>query len=64
VRVDATQCPRISPAFLAQERRSLPPLWFESEYMCQFADTEDALFRYDDVMNAVTSAPLLWGGTL
>jgi Terminase large subunit, T4likevirus-type, N-terminal len=53
VEVNALACPRISAAFLAQERRSLPRLWFESEYMCQFAETEDSVFRYEDVMACV-----------
>ena len=26
------QCPRISPAFLAQEKATLPPLWYAQEY--------------------------------
>jgi hypothetical protein len=62
VEVNAYACPRISARFLDEERRSLPRLWFESEYMCQFTDTEDQVFPYDDVMNAVVDAPLLWGG--
>jgi hypothetical protein len=62
--VTAYDGPRISPAFLAEEERSLPRLWFASEYLCEFVDVEDQLFAYDDVMNAVVKAPLLWGGTL
>jgi hypothetical protein len=54
VKVTAEECPRISPAFLAEERRSLPPLWFASEYLCEFADTVDSVFTYADVMAAVS----------
>jgi len=54
VKVTAEQCPRISKAFLEEERRSLPPLWFQSEYLCAFVDTVDQVFRYEDVMGAVS----------
>ena len=64
LRIDATMCPRISKRFLDQERCSLPRLWFASEYMRQFVDTEDQVFLYTDIMAAVTDAPLLFGGSL
>ena len=54
--ITAEQCPRISPAFLAEEQRTLPRLWYQSEYLCQFVDTIDQLFGYDDVMGAVSAA--------
>jgi len=50
--VAAPDCPRISPAFLEEERQSLPPLFFESEYLCRFADTEDSVFRTEDLDKA------------
>lgn len=53
VLIPATQCPRITPAFLAEERRSMGDLWFRSEYLCEFAETVDSVFRYDDVMAMV-----------
>jgi hypothetical protein len=63
--ITAAQCPRISKAFLDEERRTLPPLWFQSEYECQFVDTVDQLFRYEDVMGAVSSTiEPLFGGEL
>ena len=55
VKVTADQCPRISPAFLAAERRSLPAMWFQSEYMCEFTDTVDQVFLYEDVQAALSS---------
>lgn len=42
--VPATECPRISPEFLDQERRLLSPLDFQQEYMCQFSATAGAFF--------------------
>ena len=53
-RITAEQCPRITPAFLAEEKRSLPANWFAQEYMCEFSDTEDSAFRYDDIMAAMS----------
>ncbi|HEX9411920.1 MAG TPA: hypothetical protein VF916_00310, partial [Ktedonobacterales bacterium] len=52
--VPATDCPRISAAFLAEERRSMPESWFASEYLCQFVDDITGAFRYEDVMGAFT----------
>jgi hypothetical protein len=56
IKITAAACPRISAAFLAEERRSLPALWFASEYLCQFVDTVDQVFGYEDVQRAVSPA--------
>jgi hypothetical protein len=52
--VPASECPRISPDFLEQERRALGEPWFQQEYMCQFIDSDDSLFSHDLVWSAVT----------
>jgi hypothetical protein len=49
VTVTATQCPRITPQFLAQERAALGEHWFQQEYMLEFRDVIDALFRQEDI---------------
>jgi hypothetical protein len=54
--IPAAACPRISPAFLAEERRALPPMWFASEYECQFVDPVDAFFRSEDIEAAISSS--------
>jgi hypothetical protein len=54
VKITAEQCPRIPREFLDQERRSMPEAWFRQEYHCEFAETEGALFSYDDVMGALS----------
>ncbi len=43
-RVPATECPRISAEFLAEELRELGPMRFASEYECQFVDTDEQFF--------------------
>ncbi|MCX6681684.1 MAG: terminase family protein [Methanoregula sp.] len=58
--VPATECPRISPAFLEQEKRSIGEWYFAQEYLCKFKQTTDSVFRYDDVLGAISDkiAPL------
>ncbi len=63
VEVSATQCPRISNEFLAEERRSLGEVWFRQEYFCSFEDTVNQVFGYDLVMSALTNeVKPLFGG--
>jgi hypothetical protein len=56
IKIVAYDCPRISRAFLEEERRTLPPLWFQSEYLCEFVDTVDQVFASSDVLGAVSGA--------
>jgi hypothetical protein len=55
VMVTAEQCPRISKDFLDEERRTLPPLWFQSEYCCAFVDTIDQVFASAFVHAAISA---------
>jgi len=59
VEVDATMCPRIPPAFLAKERRSLG-VFFEQEYMCRFLDAENQIFPTEVVEAAVAGGLDAW----
>lgn len=52
VKVTAADCPRISPTFLAEERRSLGEWLYAQEYECEFVETEDAVFRQSDIDRA------------
>jgi hypothetical protein len=54
VKVTADQCPRITPEFLAEERRALGERWYEQEYMCNFAETIDAVFSWADIQAAMS----------
>ncbi|MDQ3653975.1 MAG: hypothetical protein M3457_02700 [Chloroflexota bacterium] len=49
VEIPASMCPRISPEFLAEERRNMGDWWFDQEYGCQFLDAESAAFRSEDI---------------
>lgn len=63
VKVTAYDCPRISTAFLAEERASLGALHFASEYLCEFVDNVNAVFSSELIARAFTSevAPLFGG---
>lgn len=63
IKVTAEDCPRISAAFLEEERRALGGHWFEQEYHCQFLDTVDQVFSYDSIMGAISAdvRPLFGG---
>ena len=54
-RVPATDCTRISAAFLEEQRVSMPEAWFRQEYLCEFTSVEDGVFDHDLVLEAVTS---------
>lgn len=51
--VPATKCPRITPAALATEQRSMPSWKFNQEYLCSFEDNETSAFSYEDVQAAL-----------
>jgi hypothetical protein len=53
-KVPAIEVPRISDAFLEEERSSMPERVFRQEYMCSFEETDDAVFSYDDIDAAIT----------
>ena len=52
--VPANQCPRISEAFLEEERRSLPRRVYRQEYECSFEETDDQVFSFEDVAAAIS----------
>lgn len=52
--VPATACPRISPAFLEEERNTIGDWFYQQEYLCRFMQADDSLFSYDLVASAIT----------
>lgn len=54
VRIPATICPRISPEWLEAERRKIPDFIFRQEYMCEFTEALDSVFRLEHITAAVT----------
>ena len=53
--VTAHDCPRIDPAWLAEERAKIGDYWFSQEYLCQFRDTDDQLYGSDLVESAISA---------
>ncbi len=45
VRVTAYECPRITKEYLERERRNIGDWWFAQEYLCEFRQDNDALFK-------------------
>jgi hypothetical protein len=63
VQVLATECSRIDPAFLAEERQSMGERLFSREYLCEFQAADDACFDpavIDRALAAPASAPPLF----
>jgi len=54
VEIPATQCPRITPEFLAEERRALGDAIFRREYLCSFDALEGLV--YPDFARCVIDA--------
>jgi hypothetical protein len=55
VRVTADQVPRITPEFLAEERRALGDRWWRQEYATEFTACVDAVFDYADIQAALAA---------
>ena len=53
LRVPATECPRISAAFLARERMAQGERKFRQEYLCEFVQPDDALFNEEVLRSLV-----------
>ena len=58
--VPATQCPRITPEFLEEEKETLGEWWFEQEYMCRFLDAQTAAFRSEDIDRLIKPEVEVW----
>lgn len=54
VMVTAHECPRIDPAWLDAERRSIPASVFDREYGCVFTEADDAVFAEHDIQTALS----------
>jgi hypothetical protein len=52
-KVTAEDCPRIPKEWLEQERQSIGDWWYRQEYMCEFVETTDQVFSYEDIRRAL-----------
>jgi len=58
--VPAAECPRISPAFLEEERRTMGSFWFDQEYGCQFLEALSQAFLRSEVDAAFSEEVTGW----
>lgn len=58
--IPATDCPRISSAFLKEEKDSMGEWWFSQEYECKFMDSATTAFSLEDIENAFDSEVKPW----
>lgn len=60
IAITAYDVPRIPRDWLTAERAAIGDWWFEQEYLCQFKETTDQVFGYDEVMATLSAdvAPL------
>jgi hypothetical protein len=65
-KVTAEDCPRIPRVWLEQERQSIGDWWYRQEYMCEFVESVDSVFRYEDIQRALDPkvTPLFGAHTL
>jgi hypothetical protein len=65
-KVTANDCLRIPRNWLEQERQSIGDWWFRQEYMCEFVESVDSVFRYEDIQRALDPkvTPLFGAHTL
>ena len=53
VKITAEQCPRIDKEWLEAERQMIGDWWYLQEYFCEFVETNDQVFSYDDIQSAL-----------
>jgi hypothetical protein len=62
IEVKASQIPRLTPEFLAEECRELGPRWYAQEYECQFVEAVGQLFADEAIDAAFRDIAPLFGG--
>jgi hypothetical protein len=64
-KITADLCPRIDKNWLESERKMIGDWWYLQEYFCEFVETNDQVFSYDDIQMAISSdvKPLFEGSS-
>ncbi len=49
-----------------KEKEAMPDFWFKQEFECEFVETIDSVFSYDEVQSALsdTLEPFIFEGDL
>jgi hypothetical protein len=63
-RVTVHDVPRIAPEWVEEQRLAMPDLFYRCEYLCEFIDSEDAVFAAEHIDAAMSDdvQPLFGGG--
>jgi hypothetical protein len=64
IKARATECPRISPGFLAEERRMLGPTMYSQEHEAEFIEAEGQVFSSESISQCfedTSDVPILSG---
>jgi hypothetical protein len=54
-KITADLVPRIDKEWLEGERAMIGDWWYRQEYFCEFVETDDSVFSYDDIQAALDS---------
>ncbi len=65
-RITARACPRISEQWLEREKAAMPDFWFRQEFECEFVESVDSVFSFDEVQSALsdTLEPFIFEGDI
>jgi hypothetical protein len=53
-KITADQCPRIDKEWLEREKAMIGSWWHRQEYGCEFVETTDSVFNFDDIQRAIS----------
>jgi hypothetical protein len=53
-KITADLCPRIDPEWLEREKAMIGSWWHRQEYGCEFIETTDSVFNFDDIARAIS----------
>jgi hypothetical protein len=53
-KITADLCPRIDKGWLERERAMIGDWWFRQEYGCEFIETTDSVFNFNDIERAIS----------
>jgi hypothetical protein len=59
VEIPATSCKRLTPAYLAKERKHMGELWYSQEYNCRFNELIGSLFSQADIEAATAPSDVV-----
>jgi hypothetical protein len=59
--IDYYWSPRHSKEWLEEELKDMPEYWFRQEYLCEFVELEEQIFKLDVIESSLSDHDLLFG---